>query len=60
MNTRQFRTDNTDGYSQSDLNTLNAEFERRAAQVTDPDQRQRISEQVLTDFDNGKLCPPPT
>ena len=55
MNTRQFRTDNTDGYSQSDLNTLNAEFERRAAQVTDPDQRQRISEQVLTDFDNGKL-----
>jgi hypothetical protein len=53
----QFRTDNTEGYTDAELHNLNCEFERRAVSADDDDHehRQRIAEGVLRDYDSGHL-----
>lgn len=49
----RFTTDNTQGYSASDLKALNAEFDRRVAAegATDESHLDHIAERVLADFD---------
>jgi hypothetical protein len=51
----RFRLDNTEGYSQEELELLNAEFERRSDGETDVNALELLSERVLSDYDSGLL-----
>lgn len=52
---RPFTADNTEGYTASELSTLNAMFERaggfRLDPIDDGDEHKRLCERVLADFD---------
>ena len=43
---KQFRMDNTEGFSQSELDTLNAEFDREADGITDLDHLKHIADSI--------------
>ena len=49
---KQFRMDNTSGFSQSELDTLNAAFEAEAEGVTDPDHLKHIADTVSNRADD--------
>ena len=56
---KEFRLDNTEGYTPTQLEELNRRFEALAKEL-DPndrnfaDARKTLAERVLADFDNGK------
>jgi hypothetical protein len=49
---KQFRMDNTSGFSQSELDTLNAAFEAEAAGITDPDHLKFIADSISNRADD--------
>lgn len=47
----QFTMDNTEGYTDEQLQELNRRYEEASAGVCDPDEFQHIAERVLRDYD---------
>lgn len=59
MKTQPFRSDNTEGYTDAQLNALNAEFERLGGGALDPfeqsDDYKGLVERVQSEFDSCQV-----